>query len=69
MTQRKNSSPTLSWQMAAVIISGGVCFMCIAIFASPETHTLLFGANGLLWTVVSYFLRSPLPPKENPYDE
>lgn len=47
----------LTWQMVAVLIAGGVMFIAIAIWAPSDTRQWLFGANGLLWTLVTAFIR------------
>lgn len=49
----------MTWPIAAVLIAGAVCFAAIVMFAPPETQTLLFGANGLVWSIVAAYLRSP----------
>lgn len=47
----------ISWQMAVVLIAGGAFFTAIMLFAPESSREWLFGANGLLWSLVGYRLR------------
>lgn len=49
----------MTWPIAAVVIVGGLIFGAIVIFAPADARTELIGANGLLWTLVASYLRSP----------
>ena len=53
----KNLSKLLTWPIAAVLIAGGVCFTLIAIYAEGETRDALFGANGLVMSIVMALIR------------
>ncbi|WP_157069535.1 hypothetical protein [Sandaracinus amylolyticus] len=48
----------LTWQAVTLVLGGGVLFTLIAIFAPPESRTLLLGANGLIATLIGIALRS-----------
>lgn len=48
-----------NWPAAAVLIAGGIIFLLIALFAPPDVREWLWGANGLLCTVIALFQRSP----------
>jgi hypothetical protein len=48
----KNLSKLITWPIAAVLIAGGVCFTLIAIYADGATRDALFGANGLVMSIV-----------------
>lgn len=48
----------LTWQMVVVLALGAVGFISIALFAPPDVRDALFGANGLLWTVVTALLKA-----------
>lgn len=53
----KSLSKLITWPVAAILIAGAVCFTLIALYAEGETRDALFGANGLLWTIVTVFIR------------
>lgn len=61
-------SKLMTWPMVALLIGGGVVFALTAVFAPPDVREVLFGANGLLSTVIAYWLRSPreMPPPPPP---
>jgi hypothetical protein len=47
----------MTWPIAAVLIAGGTCFTLIAIYADGATRDALFGANGLVMSVVMALIR------------
>lgn len=51
--------------IAAVLIAGGVIFTVLALYAPADIRQELIGANGIVWTVVAYALRSPLAAPDN----
>lgn len=49
----------LTWPVVALLLGGGVVFALVAIFAPEGARELLFGAHGLIATLVALYLRSP----------
>ncbi len=49
------------WPIALVLIFGLIAFVLIALFAPPDTQTALFGAHGLLFTIIGMFVRLAPP--------
>lgn len=47
------------WPFVALLLGGGALFALIAIFAPEEVRTALFGAHGLLFTLIGLWMRSP----------
>lgn len=47
----------LTWQAVALVLGGGAVFACVAIFAPPDVRTVLFGAHGLIATLIGIALR------------
>jgi len=48
------------WPIVVLIAIGAIVFTLISIFAPPGVREALFGANGLVMTLVGLMLRSPL---------
>jgi len=55
----KKLKAMLSVPMAVVVSVGAACFTAILLWAPESSKDILFGANGLVFSLVSYFLRSP----------
>lgn len=49
-----------TWPVVALFVAGLTAFVLIAIFAPPEVRTALFGAHGLLFTILGWLSSSPL---------
>lgn len=49
----------LTPQAVALLIAGGLIFALITLYAPPEVREWLYGANGLIATIVALLLRSP----------
>ncbi len=59
MKQLAAIAKLITWPMVAVLGIGAATFVAIALFAEGETRTMLLGANGLVASLVSYWLQSP----------
>lgn len=55
----KKLKSVITLPMALVVCAGAACFVSILLWAPADAKDFLFGANGLVWAAVSYFLRSP----------
>lgn len=49
----------LTWPVVTLLLGGGAVFAAIAIFAPEGVRELLFGAHGLVATLIGVYLRSP----------
>jgi len=56
---KKPAWERIPWTIVALILGGLAAFVAITICAPPAAQTLLFGANGLVCTLVGIYLRSP----------
>lgn len=52
-------SKFVTWPLVALLLGGAAAFVAIVVLAPPETQVLLFGANGLVMSIVAYVMRSP----------
>jgi len=49
----------VTWPVVALFTSGLAAFVIIALWAPPEVRTALFGAHGLLFTIIAWLMSSP----------
>jgi hypothetical protein len=49
----------LTWPVVTLLSVGAAIFAAIAIFAPPDVRAALFGAHGLLFTLIALFMQSP----------
>lgn len=49
----------LTWPVVAVLLGGLATFTAISIWGPPEAKAWLYGAHGLLWTVIAWHLPAP----------
>lgn len=49
----------LTWPVVTLLSVGAVLFAAIAIFAPPDVRAALFGAHGLLFTLLALFMSPP----------
>lgn len=54
-----NIKDFVTWPVAAVVLGAITAFVVIMIFAPPGVRDYLLGANGLVTTLISAYMRSP----------
>lgn len=48
------------WPIVVLMMSGLASFVAIVLWAPADTRDFLFGAHGLFFTLLGYFIASPL---------
>lgn len=52
-------SKLVTWPLVALVAVGVAASVAILVFAPPDAQRLLLGTDGLICTLVAYYLRSP----------
>lgn len=60
MTQLRKIIGLVTWPLVALVGLVVVSWVAVVWFAPADSRELLLGGNGLVATVIGYFLRSPI---------